>query len=320
MPPPSFVYSGINITFPSYKETGNDSIRASGQSIDIDQARYFSAHLMMAAESGSLAAGFINATYADGSVDSNAILVPVWWYDYLFGGDIIFPFYYSETGVDYNKSMIYLVSTKLDPSKELVSLQLSEETTGIHIFSLSLWPSNSAGNTSVEVQMARSTQKWMGDDEKIQIIEAHIVNTGTTWVEGDDFVTVFVDSPGFQTVEPAIIKRLRPGDQVKVDIGVMATMEAGTIGNATVVVVGANSYATYDFQATFGVVQYEATFESVYTHESPGWYDDAKYGIFIHWGLYSLPAWGNSGSDETYAEWFVLTHPRTNFSNPTNKD
>ena len=42
---------------------------------------------------------------------------------------------------------------------------------------------------------------------------------------------------------------------------------------------------------------YEPTWESVKTHSLPGWFDDAKLGIFIHWGLYSVPAWApNSGN------------------------
>ena len=24
----------------------------------------------------------------------------------------------------------------------------------------------------------------------------------------------------------------------------------------------------------------------------PDWYRDAKLGVFIHWGIFSLPAWG----------------------------
>ncbi|RYF46200.1 MAG: hypothetical protein EOO38_14580 [Cytophagaceae bacterium] len=32
-------------------------------------------------------------------------------------------------------------------------------------------------------------------------------------------------------------------------------------------------------------------------------FDDGKYGIFIHWGVYAVPAWGNSGKNESYAEW-----------------
>jgi alpha-L-fucosidase len=33
--------------------------------------------------------------------------------------------------------------------------------------------------------------------------------------------------------------------------------------------------------------------ESLATSQIPTWYDDAKFGIFIHWGLFSVPAWGN---------------------------
>jgi alpha-L-fucosidase len=33
----------------------------------------------------------------------------------------------------------------------------------------------------------------------------------------------------------------------------------------------------------------------------PAWYDEAKFGIFIHWGVYSVPAWGPKGK---YAEWY----------------
>ncbi len=46
---------------------------------------------------------------------------------------------------------------------------------------------------------------------------------------------------------------------------------------------------------------YEPTWESLDTRPTPGWYHDAKFGIFIHWGLYSAPAWSPRG---TYAEWY----------------
>ena len=32
------------------------------------------------------------------------------------------------------------------------------------------------------------------------------------------------------------------------------------------------------------------TLESLNSRELPGWYDEAKFGIFIHWGLFSIPA------------------------------
>ncbi len=61
---------------------------------------------------------------------------------------------------------------------------------------------------------------------------------------------------------------------------------------------------------------YEPTFSSVKQHPLPDWYNDAKFGIFIHWGLYSVPAFaprkqmdlkallsGDFGGS-SYAEWY----------------
>ncbi len=36
---------------------------------------------------------------------------------------------------------------------------------------------------------------------------------------------------------------------------------------------------------------YAPTRESVSTHPLPVWFDNAKLGIFVHWGLYSVPGW-----------------------------
>ncbi|HZO91256.1 MAG TPA: alpha-L-fucosidase [Chthonomonadaceae bacterium] len=38
---------------------------------------------------------------------------------------------------------------------------------------------------------------------------------------------------------------------------------------------------------------YNAAWESLETHTTPEWYQNAKFGIFIHWGVYSVPAFGN---------------------------
>jgi len=39
--------------------------------------------------------------------------------------------------------------------------------------------------------------------------------------------------------------------------------------------------------------KYEANWESLKRYEIPEWYKDAKFGIFIHWGVYSVPAFGS---------------------------
>jgi alpha-L-fucosidase len=38
---------------------------------------------------------------------------------------------------------------------------------------------------------------------------------------------------------------------------------------------------------------FRANWESFHKYEVPEWYKDAKFGIFIHWGVYSVPAFGN---------------------------
>ncbi|MBV9342738.1 MAG: alpha-L-fucosidase [Acidobacteria bacterium] len=38
---------------------------------------------------------------------------------------------------------------------------------------------------------------------------------------------------------------------------------------------------------------FRAEWESLEKYEAPEWYRDAKFGIFIHWGAYSVPAFGN---------------------------
>jgi alpha-L-fucosidase len=39
--------------------------------------------------------------------------------------------------------------------------------------------------------------------------------------------------------------------------------------------------------------RFEATWDSLKTYTVPDWYIDGKFGIFIHWGVYSVPAFSN---------------------------
>jgi len=46
---------------------------------------------------------------------------------------------------------------------------------------------------------------------------------------------------------------------------------------------------------------YEAKWESLDARPTPQWWTNAKFGIFIHWGAYSVPAWSVRGQ---YSEWY----------------
>lgn len=45
--------------------------------------------------------------------------------------------------------------------------------------------------------------------------------------------------------------------------------------------------------ASFSQERYQANWESLKKYQTPEWFKDAKFGIFIHWGVYSVPAFRN---------------------------
>lgn len=72
-------------------------------------------------------------------------------------------------------------------------------------------------------------------------------------------------------------------------------------------------------------MKFEPTRKSVTGHKVPEWYNDAKFGIFIHWGLFSVPGYAYSMENKSirdvyenedefagqkynpYAEWYLNT-------------
>jgi alpha-L-fucosidase len=78
-------------------------------------------------------------------------------------------------------------------------------------------------------------------------------------------------------------------------------MYATRIALAIVVAMALVSLRGLPSSAAEGAARYDATWESLDTRPAPPWFREAKFGIFIHWGVYSVPAWGAKG---TYAEWY----------------
>ncbi|MFN9741855.1 MAG: alpha-L-fucosidase [Acidobacteriota bacterium] len=46
---------------------------------------------------------------------------------------------------------------------------------------------------------------------------------------------------------------------------------------------------------------YAPNWDSLDKRPTPEWFIDAKFGVFIHWGVYAVPAWGMPGQ---YSEWY----------------
>jgi alpha-L-fucosidase len=52
--------------------------------------------------------------------------------------------------------------------------------------------------------------------------------------------------------------------------------------------------------------KYSPNWKSLDSRPIPSWFEDAKFGIFVHWGIYSVPAWRKlePGLYASYAEWY----------------
>ena len=54
---------------------------------------------------------------------------------------------------------------------------------------------------------------------------------------------------------------------------------------------------------------YQPNWASLDTRPIPAWFTDAKFGIFIHWGVYSVPAYAPVLPGKlAYAEWYWHAH------------
>jgi alpha-L-fucosidase len=107
----------------------------------------------------------------------------------------------------------------------------------------------------------------------------------------------------------------------KVRIGFVAAMVSLAITGGAWTQEQGKSGASTEAAKSKPVERYEATIESLNKHALPDWYADAKLGIFIHWGLYSVPGWAVLTPESEleklpvkeyvkrnpYAEWYLNT-------------
>jgi alpha-L-fucosidase len=63
--------------------------------------------------------------------------------------------------------------------------------------------------------------------------------------------------------------------------------------------------------------RYAPTWESVDSRVTPAWWSDAKFGVFIHWGVYSVPAFASKGE---YAEWYWERLRAPGNADPSSRD
>ncbi|MFJ1749420.1 alpha-L-fucosidase [Streptomyces sp. NPDC088116] len=297
-------FGGIGYLFPPSAAGARNNIVALGQRIELPAGRYLSGHFLVACSYGA-ASGTVTVHYADGSTSTAALGGPDW---YVGTGGLAAPYRYGPTGAkDPHRVVIAASEIAVDPGREAVALTLpvtrpaEPDASSLHVFALSLQPV--AEGRVLAVRDARSTPSLL--DHGDQSVEATVVNAGTVGILAADALSLSVDVPGARTVAPATVTRLAPGEQARVRIGIRPAPGTvpGTSRDGRVVARGRGQQAAHARSPlTLGVPDYRPADDSLNTHQAPYWFQDAKFGIFIHWGVYSVPAWAPVGVQ--YAEWY----------------
>ncbi|MBO1332081.1 alpha-L-fucosidase [Streptomyces sp. VRA16 Mangrove soil] len=296
---------GVTYRFPSAAAGEKNNVVALGQRLDLPAGRYLSA-LFLAAGSYGNASGQATVHYADGSTATAGLSAPDW---YAGGGSVAASFRYKPDGTKDAHSVGMGVSEiALDPQREAVAITLPKlnpaeaNKTALHVFALTLQPA--AEGRALLLRDARSTFSLL-EETGAQSVEATVLNAGTVAVLAADALTVGVDVPGARTVAPARVTWLAPGEQARVRVGIRnrGGIAPGTVRSGSVVATGRGQQAaTAARKLTLGVPDYAPTEASLSGHQAPYWFHSAKFGIFIHWGVYSVPAWAPVG--QQYAEWY----------------
>jgi alpha-L-fucosidase len=302
--------TGATYLAPGYKGSNiSDNVICAGQTIALpDDGSYFAVSLLHSSDvRKKTVLGNFTFTYDDNTTSTAELRSEAWWsFLAINRGDIIYPSFHTANSTNWNTSHIFEFEAGLLPGKQLTAITLpntTNTTTGrIHVFAISLLQiDQEKAIEGVEVQSVRPTQKWVGHDgRKSQVVELVVSNAGSKCIHGEG-LHMSLKGEGVETVEAGSIKRLCPGDQKRATILVS--------GNCTASIDLAISYEgktvsqSFD-DVIFGLTNWTLDPANLARHDSPQWYDDAKFGIFIHWGPYSVPAWGNSTPYESYAEWF----------------
>ncbi|KAK2592925.1 hypothetical protein QQS21_009370 [Conoideocrella luteorostrata] len=152
----------------------------------------------------------------------------------------------------------------------------------------------------LQINKPNITSKWFEGSDFVQIIEVYINNTDPkNYLTEADNLYVRVQSKYVDTVIPGTLKRLALEQAAIVQIGVKSKSDVKASTDCTRIVIakyGGACGSKQVFQPVSGSCSFEdytATNASVNPHLNPDWFNDIKYGIFIHYGPCAVPAYGN---------------------------
>ncbi|KAJ6579955.1 glycoside hydrolase family 29 protein [Mycena vulgaris] len=337
LPPGPWVHDGITYNFPSSWGSANDNAVANGQVLQFEAPTYVhELHLVYSGDASGSAHEFVAnfvLNFADNSTQQLQLYAKNWWrWPILNYGVIRTPYSFQVNGTqkNWNSSQIYQWSTAIPSEHPLTSITLPPVNTAhrLHLFAMSMSPATPFTPAakpptapSLVVRRARFTTRWETvRGVRAQAVEVTLANMLPSFAlsQAASITAAYqieVVGAGITTLAVGTVRRLVPGDQVRVDVLVTGCRAGETAVVQVRDAQGRVVLRSQEWPVTPLVERWTADAEVLSTHETPTWWNGAKFGIFIHWGVYSVPAWGPPKMYAEWYDWYMRTPP--NDTNPT---
>ncbi|KAI8342200.1 alpha-L-fucosidase-domain-containing protein [Choanephora cucurbitarum] len=303
-----------NIDFHLSTSKENDNVVSQAQIIPLDTLSLGAIYLLSAVNHGPLTSDII-VVYQDGTYSTTTLNLPDWQVSHSQQIDRLDHLTCSlHHGAN---AYLFLTPVFVDPTKKVAHIRLPSTSAigsfgpSLHIFGITTIPAKPSGLTVVAV---KGTQRWKQSHDgkrSYQIITVRVHNTSPTWVQD---ANVHITGAFIRTHYFGIIARLAPGHILNIDVAVSTLRKERGRQDILVDVIDSSdnqiALTTLFKGVEVGLEDYEPTEASLQTHAAPAWYQAAKFGIFIHWGVYSVPSWAPVGAD--YAEWYWWNYNQKN--------
>ncbi|KZT55693.1 glycoside hydrolase family 29 protein [Calocera cornea HHB12733] len=313
LPRGEWEWEGVRYALPASWGSKADNLVCAGQTLDVSGVGYVrELHILYAGDwiDGETTEAF-ETVFEDGTTHGVQLSVKNWWNLHWLNEGVIKASYHHVTPTEdsYNLTQIHQFTFPLSPLSPLQSIHLpstSQSHNRLHLFALSYTPALPPGvpekAKDLVARHARLTSKTQPEAPFAPLLEVTLTSLARS-VPNANFPitalhTVHLKSRHFEQLEPGKVYRLAPGDETRVRIPVR-WVDAKRDRDET------SLPAVVELRDKKGKVRGKWTVdvERRFDREmdTPVWWDDAKFGIFIHWGVFSVPAWAPTGY---YAEWY----------------
>jgi alpha-L-fucosidase len=293
---------GMTFSFPGSGKNEKNNIGAEGQRIDVPAGQYVATSMLVTSTYGATSGEF-TFHYDDGTRQTSRFDVADW---YTAGFGIwTMPFRYTPTG-GRDEHPVYLSALRmgLNNRRNLVAITLPRAPEGqrrLHLFALTLHPI--VPGIHVEFFDLLEGPKITTEEAGHHTVHLNVHNLGTSWISELHRMRIVIEAPGVKTISPVSVDLLAPGEVFKAEVHLATQLPRGTEVTGEAKVTGRFGIReSVPIKLSLGAPDYSSTDGSLHKHPSASWYENAKFGIFIHWGIYSVPAWAPVGG--IFAEWY----------------